>query len=112
MMNFVPEPTHDFIDVEDVVEGILALSSNSAGGIFELGSGKKHTNQEVLEMVQEVTGKKAKINRVPQLRAYDNPNWISTNYRARGYGWLPKKALKDSIKEMVREYDKTSKKGH
>lgn len=105
-MNFVSGPAHDFIDVEDVVNGMLSLSSNSARGIFELGTGKQTTNDEVKDLVEEVTGKKAKINKVDSLRSYDTKDWVSTNFKARGYGWLPKKTLKQSIKEMVEAYKK------
>jgi nucleoside-diphosphate-sugar epimerase len=106
-MNFVSHPTHDFIDVEDVVSGLINLSDHQAKGVFELGTGRKHTNQEVLEMVEKATKKKANLNRVDQLRMYDNKEWVSSNYKARGYGWLPAKSLKLSIKEMVDEFKKT-----
>jgi UDP-glucose 4-epimerase len=105
-MNFVPEPVHDFIDVEDVVNGILNLSSHSARGIYDLGTGSQISNQEVLHIVQEVTGKKANINVVRKMRDYDTNEWVSLNYKARGYGWLPKKRLQQSIEEMVEEYKK------
>ena len=103
-MDLVPSPTHDFIDVEDLVDGILNLSSNQAKGIFELGTGIKTSNEEVMELVQEATGKRANVNMVNQLRDYDNENWVSTNFRARSFGWLPKKTLQVSIKEMVYAY--------
>lgn len=101
-MNFVGNATHDYIDVEDVVDGILSLSNHSARGIFELGTGVKTTNEEVLEMVEKITGKKANINRVDSLRPYDNQEWVSTNFKARGFGWLPRKSLAQSIQEMVK----------
>ncbi len=103
-VNFVQEPVHDFIDVEDVVDGILNLSSNSARGIFELGSGKQYSNAQVLDIVERVTGKKANINFVPSLRPYDNENWVSTNFKSRGWGWSVKKTLEDSVAEMVEAY--------
>lgn len=103
LVNFVGDPTHDFIDVEDVAEGILSLSNNSARGIFELGSGVKVTNQEVLNLVEKETEKKANINIVNNLRSYDNEDWVSTNFKARGYGWFPRKRLEQSITEMVKE---------
>ena len=105
-VNFVPQPTHDFIDVDDVVSGIINLSEHHARGIFELGSGKKHTNRQVLEIVEKVTGKKANINVVDGIRFYDTDNWVSTNFRARSYGWLPKKTLEQSIREQVEAYKK------
>lgn len=104
LINFVPNSVHDFIDVGDVVDGILNLSDHRARGIFELGSGKSYTNQQVLEIVEKMTGKKVNINLVYKLRSYDNPDWVSLNFKARGYGWLPKKALETSIKEMVEAY--------
>ena len=103
-VNFVQEPVHDFIDVEDVVDVILNLSNNSARGIFELGSGKQYSNAQVLDIVERVTGKKANINFVPSLRPYDNENWASTNFKSRGWGWSPTKSLEQSIKEMVEAY--------
>lgn len=106
LVNFVPEPVHDFIDVEDVVAGILNLSGHSARGIYELGNGKSYSNQEVLELVEHVTGKKANINRVSSMRPYDNDRWESTNFRSRGYGWYPKISLEQSITNMVKAYAK------
>lgn len=106
-INFVPEPQHDFIDVRDVVSGILTLSKNHAKGVFELGMGKGYTNQDVRELVEKTTGKQINVNLVPQLRAYDATEWLSMNYKARGYGWTPKISLEQSIKDMVNEYDRT-----
>jgi nucleoside-diphosphate-sugar epimerase len=103
-MNFVGTPTHDFIDVEDVVDGILNLAEHGARGIFELGTGVKTQNEQVLKLVEGVTGKKANINRINSLRDYDNDNWVSTNFKARSFGWLPTKTLKQTIEEMVNAY--------
>jgi len=105
-INLVIPPTHDFIDVQDVVAGILSLSEHRARGIYELGTGIKHSNGDVLNIVQSVTGGKANANLVPNMRAYDNDDWVSTNFKARSYGWLPKKTLHNSIEEMVKEYKK------
>ena len=101
---FVAEPRHDYIDVDDVVSGIVNLSSQGVRGIYELGSGVSYSNQEVLDLVEEATGKKANIGLVNSMRSYDTKDWKSTNFKARGFGWLPKKTLKDSIKEMVEAY--------
>lgn len=98
LVNFVPNPTHDFIDVDDVAEGIVSLANHGARGIFQLGTGKETTNQEVLDIVEKVTGKKVNINLVDSLRSYDTQGWVSNNYKARGYGWFPKLTLEDSIR--------------
>lgn len=105
-MDFVGEPVHDFIDVDDLTDGILNLAKHSARGIFEMGTGRATSNEEVLRIVEKVTGKKANIHRVSSLRSYDNQNWVSTNFRSRSWGWLPKKSLEVSVTEMVKEYEK------
>lgn len=104
-VNFDPTPTHDFIDVEDVVEGLLSLAENGVRGVYQLGTGKLTTNQEVLETVEKVTGKKIKVNITRNMRPYDNDKWVSNNFKARGYGWLPQKSLEQSITEMVGVYE-------
>jgi len=104
-MPFVPDATHDYIDVEDVVDGMLTLSRRHAKGIFELGTGKSYSNQEVREIVEEATGKKANVYLVKNMRSYDSEDWVSKNFSARAYGWEPKKTLKQSIKEMVEAYE-------
>jgi len=102
-INFVPEPRHDFIDVQDVVDGIMALSNRHAKGVFEIGSGKSYSNQEVLDIVEEVPGKKANMTLVENMRPYDTrqEDWVSTNPKVREFGWKPKKSLRLSIEEMV-----------
>jgi len=105
LVNFAPYATHDYIDVEDVVAGIMNLSGHSARGIYELGTGTLTSNQQVLEVVEKVSGKKANINRVNSLRPYDNDNWVSTNFRSRGFGWQPKKTLEQSVVEQVEAYE-------
>lgn len=96
-VNFVPDSVHDWIDVDDVVAGIISLSEHGARGIYQLGTGEPTTNQQVLDIVEEVTGKKIKVNLVESMRAYDNKDWASYNFKARSFGWLPKVSLKESI---------------
>lgn len=105
-MDFVPDATHDFVDVEDVVNGLLFLSEKRLTGIFELGSGKSVTNDEVRHLVETVCGRPANIREVKQLRAYDTPDWCCRDDTARKIGWEPHKRLVTSIREMVEVYRK------
>lgn len=102
-MPFVPNATHDYIDVSDVVSAIMLLSERRMKGIFEAGNGVAVTNQEVRELVEAETGKKIKVKLVSNMRSYDSSEWVSTNFRLRQLGWKPKKTLKQIIKEMVND---------
>ena len=106
LVNFVPEPRHDYIDVEDIISEILKLSAIRAKGIFKLGNSFLVSNREVLELVEEITDKKANIKIVKTLRSYDNDNWYAKEYISRDYGWRTRISLKDTIKAMVEDYVK------
>ena len=99
---FYPEGVHDWVDVEDFVDGLL-MATQIRPSILELGRGVKITNAEVLVMV-EVASKK-KINTTPMPgRPYDNCDWCCKDSVARNYGWMPKKPLSKSIREMIEDY--------
>lgn len=104
---FVPDATHDYVDVSDVVDGLIRLADERAVGVFEFGRGTAVTNREVLELVEKVTGKKANVQVVDELRAYDSQEWVCKDFTAWQYGWEPKKSLETSIREMVEDYKST-----
>ena len=99
-MPFVEEPTHDFIDVFDFVQGLLYVSNNIdrfKGKSVNISFGRSYSNQEVLKLVEEITGKKANIKMVESLRSYDAQNWEVPD----DLPFIPKKTLRQIIREMV-----------
>lgn len=100
-MDFDPAPVHDFVDVEDVVDALISVADTRVRGILEFGSGIPRSNQEVLEMVETITGKKANIKNERKFREYDSSHWYCRIHNA---NFLPKKKLEQSIVEMVEAY--------
>jgi len=100
-MEFVPDATHDYIDVEDVVTGLMILSKIEARGIYEFGNRIAISNEEVRRLVEDVTGRKANIVSVGKLREYDNQDWCC---KTPNDYWQPTKSLRQSIIEMVEQY--------
>lgn len=106
-MKFDPNGWHDFIDVDDVVSGLMAASELNAYGPWELGRGKCYSNEYVRELVEYVTGKKANLKRTNGLRSYDELDWKSKGPSAWPSNWTPKKPLLQSLSEMVKAYECT-----
>lgn len=104
IMSFVPNPTHDFIDVDDVTDAMLFISKNRYRGIFEVGTGVPTSNQKVKELVEKEIGKTIFTTKVESMRDYDSEDWYCKDDKLNRLGWKPKKNLKKSIKEMV-EYE-------
>ena len=92
---FVPEPVHDFIDIEDVVKVIIEAQE----GIISVGSGIGYSNFDVLRLVEKVIGREIKTEIVNSMRKYDTTNWVSPQN-------FSHKPLEQSIREMVEEYGK------
>ena len=102
---FVPEPTHDFIDVSDVVSALLILKERAEdykGLVFNVSSNKSYSNQDVKELVEKLTGKNANVKIKQTLRSYDTPNWIVNNKNMKALGWKPKVSLILSLVNMIR----------
>ena len=103
---FVSDPVHDYVNVKDVASalGILAqVAEEHRGEIFNVGNGVQHTNLQVKEMVEEITGKKATITKSVKLNPQNISDvWIADSTKMRDLGWKPKLSLYDSLKEMVR----------
>jgi nucleoside-diphosphate-sugar epimerase len=102
---FVPEPTHDFVDVEDVVDAILMVSKLGLRGVFEVGRGEAVSNAEVKWVVETITGRKIKTRKVKSMRSYDTKNWKCEDTMLKEMGWEPKKKLVHSITQMVEVYE-------
>ena len=108
-MPFVPDPVHDFLDVNDFVDALLIIKDKGLfqGEIYEVGSGIQFNNNDIRMLVEEITGKKANIQQVESMRSYDTKNWRANTERICNLGWEVKKTLYQSIKEMV-EHEKNN----
>lgn len=102
-MPFVSEPHHDYIDVDDVVDALLTIAKHGQfkGEIYQVGTGRSISNQEVKDIVEEMIGKKANTYEVESLRDYDSANWVADTTRIHSLGWSPKKGIKQTIAEMI-----------
>lgn len=103
-MRFVGEPVHDFIGVDDFVEAIrLIIEQIEIPSIIEIGTGIKTSNREILQIVEEVVGKKANIIEVRGLRSYDVQGWVADPAIIKSLGWEQRQSIRDIIEEMYGE---------
>lgn len=107
---FDPKPHHDYIAVDDLCEALLTIMQAPPDEdffpIIPIGSGKSHSNQEVKEIVEYVTGRDIKVEETQGLRPYDSTNWVADTSIMRHFGFLPKRNLKSVISEMNQAYGK------
>ena len=93
----------DFIYIQDVVNVyIKALSCGKklSGQILNMGTGIEHTNDEVVQTLFRVTGKKVKIEKgaFPK-RLWDTPHWVADISKTKKLlSWKPKFTLEEGLR--------------
>ncbi len=96
-----------FTYVGDIVDGVVSVIDKEDivnGEIFNLGTEIEHTTQEGIETVEEILGKKIKINIIPK-RAGDQLRTKANIDKARRLlNYNPKTTLLQAVKEQVNWY--------
>jgi GDP-4-dehydro-6-deoxy-D-mannose reductase len=97
------EARRDFSDVRDIVRAYRMIATGESG-IFNLGSGRSHSIQEILDILIEVSGCKVEIRRDPQrMRGPEVPELYGTIDKvSKVCGWNPEIPLGRSLEDTYR----------
>lgn len=102
-------PIRDYINVVDLNEAhILAVDYLLSGGkseIINLGTGTGNSVMEIVNKVQEITGKKIEMQKTTA-REGEYAKMIASIDKANDIlHWTPKRTIEDSVKSMVSWYN-------
>ena len=90
--------TRDFVYVSDVVDAlILGMKSN---GIYNVGSGTEITVKELIEKIEKISRKKAKINYLPANKQEIRKSKADIS-KIKNLGWKPKVSLEEGIRNII-----------
>jgi UDP-glucose-4-epimerase GalE len=105
----------DYIHVDDLADAHLrALEQIESGkGLcLNLGTGRGHSNREVIQAAERVTGKKIPVKEGPR-RAGDPPQLVAAADKARDVlGWKPRYPDLEMIIETAWNWHRTHPKGY
>jgi UDP-glucose 4-epimerase len=92
------EVVRDYLYIDDLVDGVyLAAMSESQDRIFNLGSGKGNSLNEIVGSIRTVTGVSVRVNYNPG-RSFDVPKiWLDISRAGKQLGWAPKISLDDGM---------------
>lgn len=97
----------DFIYVEDVVNAYLKAPDRIdklKGNICNIGTGKEHTNDEVVKILFQITKREVPVKKgaFPP-RMWDTTHWRADILRTRKLlGWQPRFSLKKGLNKMFK----------
>ena len=107
---------HDFIYIDDFIHGLTIcaksiLSEKTQKDIVNFGTGVQYTNKEVVDIFEEVVGRKLKIEIVSDKRQYDSSRWIcNPDYAREHYGFKSTVTLREGLERYIRYREETSPK--
>jgi len=100
--------TRDFTYVTDVVDGsIMAMTSDICGEIFNIEGSTCISVREVINMLEKLSGKKAKINFVPPLKCEPRNTMADISKAERLLGYRPKVSIREGLAQQL-DYIKAS----
>lgn len=99
---------HDFIYIDDLIEGILKAGQkkNTSGEIFNLGGGRQYSNEQIISFIERAIGKKIKVEKgAYQNHKWDTPFWQADISKSKKIlGWKPKIGIEEGIKKTTDFY--------
>lgn len=103
-----PQPYHDWTYIEDFLDGVLTVIDSIKllqGNAINIGTGMQYRNQEVVSMLELITGLKTKILKT-DIKRTDSSTWVADNKTLRLCGWKPKTKLLDGLRKTYEAYIK------
>jgi len=105
---FETQSSRDFIDVRDIVRAYLALithprfAEDCAGTIFNVGSGRSCPINEVIAILEEITGRTLPVRLPAGPSKISIPSQQSDNSRISCItGWTPWISLEQTLRDML-----------
>ena len=92
-----PKISNDYIYIDDIIEAFyLFINKNAKEGIYNLSSGKLTNNNELLNIIMSLYGKKG--NNLKFKKKGLSGNVFKTK---KNIGWFPKTNIKNGLKKII-----------
>lgn len=95
-------PRRDYIHVQDLIALLLSCRGATAGAVYNAGSGRSCSIEELIEMIQGLTGQIKPVRSKAERRPDEVLDVVADITRARNeLQWTPQIALADGLRETV-----------
>jgi len=102
------KPKRDYIHTRDIAEAIYAICESDIGGyeVFNIGSGKEYSVEEIVTMLGEILKRPLTIKQVRErMRKVERMHLLADISKIRNAtGWEPKIQLHDALVDIARYY--------
>ena len=96
------EQTRDFTFVDDAVEAnILAANNDVVGEVFNVGGGSRISVNELIGMMENIIGKKAKVKYIEKQKGDVRDTWADVSKAEAKLNWNPRVNINQGLKRFV-----------
>jgi len=101
--------TRDFVYVKDVARAhmLAASTARSIGKVFNVGAGVEVSINDLMERIEEVTGKKTTVQHKPWPEGDIQREFGDISLAEKTIGYSPETELTEGIRQVVRELQST-----
>jgi len=100
------EQTRDFTFVGDIVEAnIQAASAGKAGAVYNLGGGTRISMNDVIELIEDISGRKANVVREQRQDGDVTNTGADVSRAAADFGFKPAVSLEEGLRREVEYID-------
>ncbi len=93
--------TRDFVFVDDVVEASLCALKGKQTGIFNIGTGKETTINEIFSVIKNLTKSSAKKIYGPTRSGEQQRSCLDCSLAKKEFGWRPTRTLLQGLEKTV-----------
>jgi UDP-glucose 4-epimerase len=95
-------PKRDLIFVTDTAAGLVAAAAGGPGlEVFNVGTGTGTSIQDVLQMIEKITGNALDVRQVPERMRDGDGHLISNPGRLLATGWKPRHDLESGLRLLL-----------
>lgn len=95
------EQTRDFVNIKDVVRTNIMASEYKGFGVFNVGTGKGITINQLIEILKGLLGKDFVIERKPEREGDIKYSVADMNLTKKELGFEPSISLEEGLKELI-----------
>jgi len=96
--------SHDFIHIDDFIDGLLLLANNpQKGEIYNFGTGIQTQNKDLVYLIEKIMNKEARKQFIHKIHDYDTDIWVADVSKAGSIGWKPKISLIEGLTRVIEE---------
>jgi len=95
-----PDPLHDWIYIEDFINGVFSVMENAdkfKGESINIDTGRERSNKDVVDILKEVSGKTTKVTEEKGGNRNDIKHWRADISKLRMCDWKPETSLETGL---------------